>query len=368
MSRAELMDAEAAETMGFAPERLRFAWEAVREAVEAGETPGAVAIVSRRGMRLRYAYGCSVDDGSQQVPISFDTIYDCASLTKIAVTLPLLLLLIDRGRLLLSDPLFRYIPGFDDPVKRQINVLQLLTHTSGLAPFFDMSGLDRNGIIDFISQSELRSAPGTKIEYSDCGFILLGALIEKLTDMTLDEAAERELFRPLGMADAGFLPHPGKYARIAPTEYDADMGTCLRGIVHDPNARAMGGISGHAGLFAAADDLIRYAELWLRDAPGGQRLLSQAAMRAAISCRTASVPGGRRGLGWALKGDPLDPSGDWLSADTFGHTGFTGTSLVIDPISGLAAVLLTNRVHYGRDVSVVRLRARFHNALAAALA
>ncbi|GIQ61585.1 hypothetical protein PACILC2_01530 [Paenibacillus cisolokensis] len=135
MSRAELMDAEAAETMGFAPERLRFAWEAVREAVEAGETPGAVAIVSRRGMRLRYAYGCSVDDGSQQVPISFDTIYDCASLTKIAVTLPLLLLLIDRGRLLLSDPLFRYIPGFDDPVKRQINVLQLLTHTSGLAPF-----------------------------------------------------------------------------------------------------------------------------------------------------------------------------------------------------------------------------------------
>lgn len=380
-------DIEAAEAMGLDPARVPWIGETLREAVRAGDIPGGVAVVSRRGRRIRFACGSAVDDGTGRTPVSFDTIYDCASLTKIAVTLPLTLLLAERGQLRLDEPAASYLPSLaaaalprppgTAAAVEQMTLRHLLTHTAGLAPFHDLHsrGLSREEIVNYICEAPPEAAPGAKVVYSDLGYILLGEIVAKVAGRPLPELAAAELFAPLGMASSGYLPAPELRRRIASTaEPGAAVGSGPAGVpvvVHDENARALAGVSGHAGLFATADDLASYAELWLAggySAVAGQRVLSAAAVEAATRPCTAGVPGGCRGLGWVLRGDPFDAAGDLLSPMAYGHTGFTGTSLYVDPPRGLACVLLTNRVHYGRGRSVAGLRVKFHNAVAAAIA
>ncbi|MCQ6561626.1 serine hydrolase domain-containing protein [Paenibacillus mendelii] len=358
--------------MGMDAGRLRTAFTLLENEVEAGRIPGGVLAVGRNGYVAEFACGIASFNKELAVPAKPETPYDCASLTKVTVTLPLILMLLEKGRLHLQDPLARFIPEFATAEhKAMITIEQLLTHTSGLPPTFNLHahGWSRERIIASAIELEPERQPGRHIVYSDLGFILLGHLAELLYEEPLDRAAQRLVFDPLGMADSGFCPPPSQIARIAETEWYSYESGPRRGTVHDENAAAMGGVSGHAGLFATARDLSRYATMWLGGGClNGSRLLSPAAVRLATSCRTSGSEGGNRGLGWVLKGDKFDASGDLLSANSYGHTGFTGTSMYADPASGLTVVMLTNAVRISRDRSFVsRLRATLHNAIAAAL-
>lgn len=360
---------ERAREMGLDARLIGRALATLDEAIAEGETPGGVVAIGRHGRLLTYASGEAIPAGPDRAPAGEDTIYDCASLTKVVATLPLVLQLLDEGRIRLEDPVARYIPAFASKGKAGVTIRQLLTHTGGLAPFADMHshGWSPAQILDFVADQPLQCEPGTQVVYSDFGFILLGRLISVVLDRPLDEAAAERVFAPLGMTDTGFRPAPALWGRIAPTEHYAYEPGPRWGVVHDENAGAMGGVSGHAGLFSTARDLSRYAAMWLNEGRGeGARVLSPLSVRLAIRHQTAAA-GGSRGLGWALKGDKWDASGDLLTGQSYGHTGFTGTSLYVDPPLGLTVVLLTNRVHYGRDKSVARLRAVLHNAVAASL-
>lgn len=366
----ELRDEHAVETMGICPERLQQVWATISREIEQKEIPGAVAAITRRGASVRFVAGLAVDEGRHKVPVDFNTIYDVASLTKVTVTLPLVLLMLDRGLVRLKDPVGRFLPEFASPDKQAVTIGQLLTHSAGLAPFYDLHshGWDRSKIMSFIYQCPLQSVPGTQVVYSDLGYILLGEIIERVLGQSLDQAAQSHIFDPLGMQDSRYQPTAAQLSRVAATEYDALQQSCLHGIVHDENARAMGGVSGHAGLFSTVDDLVRYANMWLaKGRANGRVIISQRAVAAACTLQTGHLKPARRGLGWMLHGDEMDASGDLWSAGSYGHTGFTGTSLFFDPDLELAAVLLTNRVHYGRKKSVVRLRNCFHNAIAASV-
>jgi serine-type D-Ala-D-Ala carboxypeptidase len=366
----ERYDDQAVAAMGLSPIRLQHAWNVIRTEIEKQTTPSVVAMVTRGGYRIRFAAGSTFPSHNSPTDAAFDTIYDCASLTKVVVTLPLVLMLIDQGKVRLRDPVALFLPEFGVQNKAGVTVGQLLTHTAGLAPFYDMHshGWDRDKIISFIYECSLQYEPGSRVVYSDLGYILLGEIASKVMGMSLDQAAVTYLFKPLHMIDSSFSLSSELKARIAPTEMDSTAGTYLHGIVHDENARALGGICGHAGLFSTAEDLIRYTELWLNGGKlDGQFILSQAIVDAAAGSHTKHIAIGSRGLGWALKGDPYDASGDLLSSGTYGHTGFTGTSLYVDPLNQLGIVILTNRVHYGRVTSVARLRDCFHNAIAAAI-
>ncbi|WNQ13353.1 serine hydrolase domain-containing protein [Paenibacillus aurantius] len=335
-----------------------------------GQTPGGTAAAgSRTAIYGLYAAG-SVGGGTEAGrPVVPETIYDCASLTKVVVTLPLVLMLLEEGKLHLNEPVCRFLPEFGANGKESVTVRQLLSHTSGLPAFFNLHG---NGwpperMWQEIAELRLEDVPGSRMVYSDIGFIVLGRLIAVLMKKPLDQAARERLFQPLGMTDTGFCPGPELHARLAPTEFDEKLGRPKLGEVHDENAYAFGGVSGHAGLFSTAGDLAKYARMWLGGGElDGTRVLSPASVEAAARSWTGTLPA-NRGLGWTLKGDPWDASGDLFSERSYGHTGFTGTSLWIDPQRDVFAVLLTNRVHYGRDKSVVRLRVCYHNAVAASL-
>ncbi|WP_253735825.1 serine hydrolase [Paenibacillus sp. FJAT-26967] len=353
--------------------RIRSALQLLDKEVEEGNIPGAVIAIGRQGHLLEYVTGKAMDNQVSKhgdLPAAADTLYDTASLTKVVVTLPLILFLLEEGKLRLDDKLSLFFEEFKEGVKADINVRHLLTHTAGFVSAPDMysHGWTREEIIQFVLRQQPVTAPGTKVEYSDVGYIILGHLIERLFGQPLEQLAYSRIFSPLGMTDSMFCPPEEIRDRIAATEHYANEDEPRWGVVHDENAYVMGGIGGHAGLFSTARDLHRYAQLWLEDGVfDGHRLLSKASLRASIYNLTPGTLGGSRGLGWALKGDKLDASGDLLSAATYGHTGYTGTSLYVDPESKLTIVLLTNRVHYGRTKSVVRLRALIHNCIASAV-
>lgn len=366
----EQIDIQATTDMGFAAEGVAHIWNTLRTEIANKTIPSAVAVISRGGKRIRFAAGYSVDWSGVTERVSFDTLYDCASLTKIAVTLPLVLLLIDRGKLALDEAAMKFLPELGKTDKEKVTIHQLLTHSSGLASSCDMHshGWSREEIISSICEAPLVYAPGTRVEYSDLGFILLGEIITSITRLTLDKAIIKYIFQPLGMRESNYCPPPELLYRIAATEYASEIKQCWQGVVHDENARAMNGISGHAGLFSTADEIMHYAEMWLnRGKHQGNKILSEAIVKAAISSHTTGIPSANRGLGWVLKGDSKDASGQLSSMESYGHTGFTGTSILIDPQRQMAAVLLTNCVHYGRDKSVSLLREAFHNAIIEAL-
>ncbi|HET7578136.1 MAG TPA: serine hydrolase domain-containing protein [Bacillales bacterium] len=355
------------EQVGIDKEQLKNAFSLIGWEVEEKHIPGAAAVVGRYGkIAGTFTAGQLMAEGP---PVRFDTIYDCASLTKVVVTLPLLLKLVELGQVDLNDPVSRYLSEFQEGRKGSITLRQLLTHTSGLKPFVDglFEGWDPEEIKQYIYRQDLNYETGTQVVYSDLGFIILGEIISGIYGQSLDEAAKTHIFQPLGMKDSQFNP-PGELKdRIAATEFRKDLNRVMRGEVHDERAFALGGVSGHAGLFSTAGDLARYASMWLNKGKiDGTSFFSPLTVEGACRNYTSSL-NGNRGLGWVLKGDSFDASGDLFSQASFGHTGFTGTSIWMDPETNLFVVLLTNRVHFGRERPVVRLRRLFHNAVAASV-
>lgn len=370
-----------AQALGLELENVKAACRAVHSELEAGTMPGAVLAVVHRGQEWVYPVGYADPDPEHQLLVREDTLYDCASLTKVMVTLPLILGLIDEGILTLETTISSILPEFGAAGKEEVTVGQLLTHTSGLQADMNLhsQGWSRAQMWEAVNQVSLQREPRTAVVYSDLGYLMLGRIVEQMLGMALEEAARMRIFEPLGMKHACFSPAPDSGKCFAATEYDEVLGRHLYGIVHDEKARALGGGCGHAGLFATAGDLTRYVQMWLKgglisESPlstSGKvlsgRIISKAAVNASIRSHTRAIPDTNRGLGWVLKGDRMDASGDLMSERSFGHTGFTGTSLWIDPEYDLAVVLLTNRVYGGRSGSVASLRACVHNALTAAV-
>jgi CubicO group peptidase (beta-lactamase class C family) len=287
--------------------------------------------------------------------VTTDTLYDLASLTKVIVTTTVAMMLVDEGKLDLDQPVSAFISGFRGGAKDRVTVAQLLTHSGGLkwwAPLYEeLKGKD--AYVQRIAAMELDFEPGTKSIYSDLGIILLGEILERVAGESLDAIAKRRIFAPLGMTDTGYRPPSTLLSRVAPTEQDDKWRKrLLHGEVHDENAFALGGVAPHAGLFGTAPDLARIAQLLMN---GGvydnQRLVSRATVERFT--RQAGVPGSSRALGWDTPSENSS-AGTLFSARSFGHTGFTGTSMWMDPERKLFVILLSNRVHPTRENNAIR--------------
>jgi CubicO group peptidase (beta-lactamase class C family) len=336
----------------------REAGSVLEAAIAAGAAPGAVALAGGRwGAGEPFAIGVRREGGPAVTP---DTRYDLASLTKVVATLPSVLRLVSEGELRLDDPVGRFFSNagwFRTPSLADATVRQLLCHTSGLPAwrtlFAEITG--RRTALAAVLQTPLEQ-PG-KVVYSDLGFMLLGALVERVSGVRLDRFARHEVFTPLGMADTRFGPLSG--VPVAATEDCGWRGRLLEGEVHDENATVWDGIAGHAGLFGTAADLGRYCRAWLERDP---RLGPEELLAAATAEQARAEDGPRRGLGWVLA---FEGSFAGRQAAGYGHTGFTGTSLWLEPEAESYAVLLTNRVHPHRAKrqGIAELRIAFHEAL-----
>ncbi len=334
----------------------------VEKAVATREVPGAVAFVgTREDAACVAAAGVTRLKGG--VPVTPETVYDLASLTKVVATLPAVLKLVEAGEIGSEDKVRRFFSNagwFQTPSLGDATIRELLTHTSGLPawkPLFATTR-ERQTALANVLQTGLEHTKGT-YTYSDLGFILLGAVIERVSGERQDVFVQRHVFGPLGMTETRYGPVKGEH--IAATEDCGWRGGLLQGVVHDENAFVMDGVAGHAGLFGTAADLAAYAQAWLSLDPRlGPESLLQDASREHFSSGSE-----RRGLGWMLQSEGSS-AGRYASEGAFGHTGFTGTSLWIDPVGGWFAVLLTNRVHPSREGgrNIHALRVAFHEAVA----
>ncbi len=341
----------------------------IEESIKERAFPGATIAVGRRdGLFLIKEFGkLSYDENS--APVKIDTIYDLASLTKVVVTTTACMKLWEEGKLKLDFKVSSFIPEFGVKGKDKITIWHLLTHSSGLPAykryFLEVKG--KENILKRICEEELEYEPGTKSVYSDLGFILLGAIIEKLTGEKLENYINRILFQPLGMKDTMFNPPKNLISRIAPTEHDPWRKRVVHGEVHDENSFAMGGISGHAGLFSTVHDLAKFCQLLLNGGIyDGKRILKRSTIE--YFTKKVSIPDSTRALGWDTPSMEGSSAGKFVSPKAFGHTGFTGTSIWIDPEKDIFVVLLTNRVHPTRENQKIReVRPRVHDAIFSAL-
>src|SRR4051812_27787751 len=314
-------------------------------AIAEQKLPGAVIWIEHGAGHYHKAYGDRALAPAAE-PMTKDTIFDLASLTKVVATTPAIMLLIERGQVKLDEPAATYIPEFKANGKEQITVRHLLTHVSGLAPDVPLSSPwsgYAKGIELACAEKPINPA-GTFFRYSDINFLVLGEIVHGVSGKTLDAFVQSELFEPLKMSDTGFLP--AKSSRIAPTEREKDSTQFLRGQVHDPTARRMGGVAGHAGLFSTAADLARYARMLLNQGElEGVRIFKPATVKLMTSVQSPAPVEARRGLGWDIDSGYSRPRGDVFPLGSYGHTGFTGTSLWIDPFSRTFWIFLSNRVH-----------------------
>jgi uncharacterized protein YbbC (DUF1343 family) len=336
----------------------------VQDAVDRGNIPGAVLVVGHNGhIVYRKAFGWRSLEPTRE-PMTLGTIFDLASLTKCIATTTAVMQLVESGRIRLNDPVAAYLPEFAQNGKGQITIRELLTHYSGLAPDLDLKQpwQGRDTAFRMAMESTPVNPPGTRFVYSDINFETLGFLVEKVSGMPLNVYAEKKIFTPLGMDETRFLPPEDWMPRIAPTQYD-ENGKMLRGTVHDPTSRRMGGVAGHAGLFSTADDLARFAEALL----SGHTILSRAAVEKMSTPQQSSNSPNLRGLGWDIDSPFASNRGELLPVGSFGHTGFTGTSLWIDPTTDTYVILLTNAVHPQGKGSVISLRARVATAVVRSL-
>jgi CubicO group peptidase (beta-lactamase class C family) len=340
---------------------------AAGEAIENGRLPGAVVLVVRQGkVAFRKAYGLRSKQ-PDEVRMTADTVFDLASLTKPIVTATSAMVLIEQGKLKLTDRVSQHLPTFGENGKEPITVENLLLHTSGLLA--DNTVADyKNGrkkALERIYQLRPLNEPGAKFVYSDVNFIVLGELVERISEEALDVFARKHIFEPLGLRETTFRPGKALAERAAPTEKRDDH--WMRGEVHDPRAYLLGGVAGHAGLFSTADDLAVFAQMILnRGSYAGKRILKPETIQLMTTPR--SVSGGRRALGWDVRTAFSSNRGDGFSADSFGHTGFTGTSIWIDPDKQTAVIFLSNRVHPDGKGQINRLRGRVASIVAASIA
>jgi len=353
--------------------------ELVRDAMAAKATPGAVVLVGRGDQTLyEKAFGFRATVPAEE-PMSLDTVFDLASLTKVVGTTTAMMTLIEEGRVRLNDTVASHIPGFERYGKGGITIRHLMTHVSGLRPDVDLhpwTGYD--AAIELAKDEVPTSAPGEAFVYSDINFFLLGDIVTRVTGQSLDAYLKARVFAPLGMTETGFLPPKPLLPRIAPTERcaDQDAWPCkrpdaapLRGVVHDPTARRMGGIAGHAGLFSTARDLKIFARMLLgKGRIGTTRVLSAASVEAMTRPQTPAGMTAVRGLGWDIDTTYSSNRGDLFPVGTsYGHTGFTGTSLWIDPGSNSYVIFLSSRLHPDGIGDVGVLRSRIATVAAAAL-
>jgi len=341
----------------------------VQNAIDHNEAPGAVVLIAHNGHVLyRKAFGHRSLEPSVE-PMTVDTIFDLASLTKCVATATAVMQLLEQGRIRLNDPVSAYLPEFAQNGKDQITIRQLLTHFSGLRPDIDLKPdwTGRPAAYDLIMREKPVNPPGARFVYSDTNFETLGFIVEKLTGQSLADYTLQHIYQPLGMKDTRFLPPSDWSPRIAPTQYD-ENGHMLRGAVHDPVARRMGGVAGHAGLFSTADDLAIFADALLHAGThSGVSILSALSVEKMTTPQQPANSPNLRGLGWDIDSPFASNRGELLPVGSFGHTGFTGTSLWIDPTTDTTIILLTNAVHPRGNKPVVSLRARLATAVAAAL-
>jgi uncharacterized protein YbbC (DUF1343 family)/CubicO group peptidase (beta-lactamase class C family) len=334
---------------------------------DGAQIPGAVVVIGHHGrVFYRKAFGWRSLEPERE-PMTVDTVFDVASLTKCLVTATAVMQLVESGRLSLNDPVARWLPGFAANGKQEITVRQLLTHFSGLREDLDLFSppqwAAKQTAYELANREKPVATPGARFRYSDIDFIVLGELVEKLSGLALDQYAAEHIFQPLAMTRTRYLPPSSWIAAIAPTEYD--HGRMLRGVVHDPSARAMGGVAGHAGVFSTADDLARFAQAML----DRKFVVSAAAIEKLTTPQQPATATVLRGLGWDIESPFSSNRGELLPVGGFGHTGFTGTSMWIDPVTDTYIILLTNAVHPRAKAPspAIALRARVANAVAAAL-
>lgn len=356
------------EEVGMSSSRLSRLDEVVKKAIDDGQTPGAVLLVARRGAVVyRKAFGQRIV-APETEPMSVDTIFDMASLTKVIATASAIMILIEEGRISLTDPVADYVPEFGRHGKDIVTIVQLLTHFSGLRPDLDLdeSWSGAETALNLAFEEKLVSPPGERFAYSDINYIVLGDLVQRVSGMSLDRFCSARIFAPLGMSDTGFNPPESQTARIAPSEWR--NGTMLRGQVHDPTASRMEGVAGHAGLFSSPDDVSRFAQAILNGgALDGNRILAPLSVQ---RMTTNQSPPGRsewRGVGFDIRTPFSSPRGDLFTTQSFGHTGFTGTSLWIDPPTETFVILMSNRLHPNGEGDVSSLRKKVASVTAAAI-
>jgi uncharacterized protein YbbC (DUF1343 family)/CubicO group peptidase (beta-lactamase class C family) len=374
-------------SVGLSSERLAKIDEAVLASIERKETPGAVVLVARKGRIVyRKAFGDRAIEPKREA-MTVDTIFDLASLTKIVATATSIVILVERGKVSLADPVALYIPEFGKNGKERITIEQLMTHRAGLPP--------DNEIADYVGKTidplekiyELRPSyePGTRFVYSDVGFIVAAEIVWRVAGKRIDTFARESIFGQLGMKDTDFRPLPVSGSttdihrlneradpimatadyRFAPTENRE--GRWMRGEVHDPRAYEMGGVAGHAGLFSTADDLAIFCQMILNKGEyNGKRILAAYSVERMVSAQTLPTSQ-MRGIGWDINTSYSSNRGDLFPVGTFGHTGFTGTSIWLDPASETSVVLLTNRVHPNGKGDVTRLRSFVASIVAGAI-
>ncbi len=337
----------------------------IDHAIQENNIPGAVLLVGHDGHVIyRKAYGERALEPRRE-PMTLNTIFDLASLTKVIVTTTSVMQLVEEGKIRLNDPVAKYLPEFAQNGKQDVTIRQLLTHFSGLEPDLDLKtpweGKETAYRMAFAETPQ--DAPGSKFTYSDINFIVLGALIEKVSGETLDEYAQQHIFAPLKMAHTRYLPPASWLPRIAPTQYDENE-HMLRGMVHDPTARRMGGVAGQAGLFSTADDLAKFAQALL---DGGDGILSPLSVEKMTSPEQPPLAPVLRGFGWDIDSPYSTNRGALFPVGSYGHTGFTGTSLWIDPTTKTYVILLTNAVHPRGQGTAIALRTEVATAIAASL-
>jgi uncharacterized protein YbbC (DUF1343 family)/CubicO group peptidase (beta-lactamase class C family) len=341
---------------------------AVQASIDEGGIPGAVVLVVREGkIVFRKAYGLRRKQPSEE-RMMVDTVFDMASLTKPIATATSIMILMEEGKLNLSERVNRYMPEFGKNGKEAITLEHLLLHTSGLIPDNPVGDYQDGHAKAWERICNLRplTEPGQQYRYSDVNFIVLGELIKRLSGEAVDAFARKHIFAPLGMRETMFRPDKALAERAATTEKRGDH--WMRGEVHDPRAYLLGGVAGHAGLFATADDLAVFAQMFLNGGSyGGQRILKPETVR--LMTTPHQLAKGRRTLGWDASARFSSDRGDMFSPRSFGHTGFTGTFIWIDPDNRAALILLSNRVHPdGKgSMEIARLRSRVASLVAASI-
>ena len=337
----------------------------IEQAIHDGNIPGAVLVVGHNGQVIyRKAYGNRALEPRRE-PMTPETIFDLASLTKVVATTTAVMKLVEQGKIRLNDPVAKYLPEFGQNGKEDITVRQLLTHYSGLVPDLDLKTIweGKETAYQMAFGEAPEAPPGSRFSYSDVNFIVLGALVERVSGETLDKYCERCIFAPLKMMHTRFTPPAALRPKIAPTQYDENE-HMLRGVVHDPTARRMGGVAGHAGLFSTADDLAKFSQALLNGGGGVLSALSVEKMTRPEQPPSAPV---LRGFGWDIDSPFSSNRGDLLPVGSYGHTGFTGTSMWIDPTTQTYIILLTNAVHPRGKENAIALRSKVATAVAAAL-
>jgi CubicO group peptidase (beta-lactamase class C family) len=347
--------------------------DAVEAAIARGDCPGAVVVVLHKDqVAFRKAYGSrSVEP--EKAPMAVDAVFDLASLTKPIATGTSVMLLIEQGKLKPEDKVARYWPEFGANGKEEVTAAQLLLHTSGLIADNDVRDYQdgRAKALERIAALKLEAPPGSRFKYSDVGYIVLGELVERISQSKLDEFARKHVFEPLKLADTGFKPNEALRNRVVPT--GKRNGAIILGDVHDPRAHLIGGVAGHAGLFSTADDLTRYCRMLLNGGElDGVRILKPETVK--LFTEPHEVPGEKtkqkqlRSFGWDIDTAYSVQRGDvFPKGEGYGHTGFTGTSIWVDPKSRTAVILLTSRVHPADKGDVRRLRREVATAAANAL-